>query len=527
MSGQEKNVSTVSFGAEALLSQLHDLMKEIEGVRRAEDPEYVHRMRVASRRLRTRLAIFAQCLPDKKAERYSKMIRRLTKALGEARDTDVQMIFVQDFLTHIEGKRHQSGIKRLLLRLSQHRRKLQKQVLRVLDETEKSGVLPEMQKTFYALLSSGMPDACLPSPYELARIEIFARLTEVLDFDSSVRSPENITELHGMRIAAKHLRYSMESFAPLYPDKLKKSIKITKTVQEMLGDIHDCDVWASLLPQFLEEERRRTQKYYGHIRTLAQLKPGLELLAQERQENRAKRYGEFITFWDKNKPAWDELHHTLNAMSGVYSRNTPQSPDYDTCVRTAIELGRAHNFEESHAMQVTNLALTIFDCLHELHALGTDERTLLACAGVLHDIGLAESPRGHHKHSMEKILASDLFPLSPREQMMTALIAFYHRKVIPSESHEEYVALPPGDRRTVSILAAILRVADGLDRTHQGLVESISCEVFPEVVRINCAFRGPSLEECLYGSIKGDLLRDVFGRDLIITDMVDAPSPKG
>ncbi|HVN71393.1 MAG TPA: CHAD domain-containing protein, partial [Desulfomonilia bacterium] len=455
-----KNVATsVNFGAEALLAQLHDLTKEIEGVRRAEDPEYVHRMRVASRRLRTRLAIFAGCLQDKKAEHYSRMIRKLTKALGEARDTDVQMIFVQDFLAHVQDKRHRPGIKRLLLRLSQYRRKLQKQVLRVLDDTEKSSVLPEMQKTFYALLSAGTPDEGSPSPYELARIEIFARLTEVLDFESSVRDPGNITELHRMRIAAKHLRYSMETFAPLYPDKLKKPIKITKAVQEMLGDIHDCDVWTSYLPQFLDEERLRTQKYYGHIRGIARLKSGLEQLAQERHNNRDKRYGEFITFWDKHKPVWNELHQTLNAMSGAYSHNTPQSPDYDTCVRTAVEIGRAHGFEENHARQVTNLALAIFDCMHELHGLGTDERSLLACAGLLHDIGLAQSLRGHHKHSMEKILASDLFPLSPREQMMTALIAYYHRKVIPSARHEQYAALPQEDRLIVSTLAAILRVA--------------------------------------------------------------------
>jgi CHAD domain-containing protein len=242
MSKYEKPVSAVTFGAEALLSQLHDLVKEIEGVRRAEDPEYVHRMRVASRRLRTRLALFAQCLPDRKADRYRKMIRKVTRALGEARDTDVQMIFLQDFLDQVEDRRHQHGIKRLLLRLSQRRQKVQKKVLGALDETEKSGVLPEMQKTFYALLSADTPGEGLPSPYELARTEIFGRLTEVLEFESFMRDPGNVDQLHQMRIAAKHLRYSMEAFAPLYPSKLRKPIKTIKSVQEMLGDIHDCDV---------------------------------------------------------------------------------------------------------------------------------------------------------------------------------------------------------------------------------------------------------------------------------------------
>jgi exopolyphosphatase/guanosine-5'-triphosphate,3'-diphosphate pyrophosphatase len=292
----------------------------------------------------------------------------------------------------------------------------------------------------------------------------------------------------------------------------------------MLGDIHDCDVWTSFLPGFLEEERLRTLKYYGHGKGMGRLKPGLDLLARERLKHREKRYAEFVAFWDKHKPVWNELHHTLNVMNGTHVHDDRQSPDYDACMRAALELGRAHGFEEGHSRQVTDLALALFDCLQELHSLGSDERTLLACAGILHDIGVPEGARGHHRRSMEKILASNLFPLSPREQMITALVAFYHRKVVPSSSHEEYAALPPEDRRIVSTLAAILRVADGLDRTHRDVVESLSCEISPEVIRINCICRGPSLEESLYGSIKGDLFRDVFGRDLIITDVAAGPA---
>src|SRR5438067_12983949 len=77
-------------GARILLHYLHDLMAEIPHVHQTEDSEYVHRMRVASRRMRSFLPLFALCLSRKTCDRWRKQLRRFTRALGEARDTDVQ-----------------------------------------------------------------------------------------------------------------------------------------------------------------------------------------------------------------------------------------------------------------------------------------------------------------------------------------------------------------------------------------------------------------------------------------------------
>ena len=77
------------FGAEALLGRLQELTKEIEGVRAAEDIEYIHRMRVASRRMRAAFALFESCLPRKRQADWQLEIKRITRALGAARDLDV------------------------------------------------------------------------------------------------------------------------------------------------------------------------------------------------------------------------------------------------------------------------------------------------------------------------------------------------------------------------------------------------------------------------------------------------------
>ena len=70
------------FGSGAILRHTGAMRAEMAGVREAKDIEYVHRMRVASRRLRTALAIFLRCLPSKKLNNWQKEIRAITKALG-------------------------------------------------------------------------------------------------------------------------------------------------------------------------------------------------------------------------------------------------------------------------------------------------------------------------------------------------------------------------------------------------------------------------------------------------------------
>src|SRR3974377_38819 len=121
------------FGLEALQERLPALANEIEGVRAAEDIECVPRMRVASRRIRNALALFGDELPRKHYAEWRGEMRRITKALGAARDADVQIAWVQDFLKQDTDESQRVGIERLLLRLRQQRARLQNRVVKALD----------------------------------------------------------------------------------------------------------------------------------------------------------------------------------------------------------------------------------------------------------------------------------------------------------------------------------------------------------------------------------------------------------
>ena len=138
-------------------------------------------------------------------------------------------------------------------------------------------------------------------------------------------------------------------------------------------------------------------------------------------------------------------------------------------IKAAKAFMHAHDPDPDHALHVCRNSLALFDAFQDLHGLGKHERFLLEAAALMHDTGYANRPMQHHKGSRDLILASDLDGFSSRELAIVACIARYHRKGDPKPSHSGYKELEKNDQETVTKLAAILRVGDGLDRTHSGL----------------------------------------------------------
>ena len=308
----ESHESYCFFGAKTLLKRLENVIKEIDGVRKAEDIECIHDMRVATRRMRSALALFEGCFPGKDLKKWNKRMKSVTRALGTARDADVQIDFLQRFVDNLTESRYRPGIQRLMLRLQQGRDKAQGKVTKAMDKLELSGVLDDMGKTLRQVRVHARMrhvDEHSQHVYQQAYLAIAMRLENMLAYEIYVNQPERLEELHAMRIAAKRLRYTMEIFAPLYSDELDKPIKTVKKVQTLLGDTHDCDVWVEYLPQFLEEEKARTLEYYGHTRPLNRLKTGILYLQQERQDHRMELYQEFAELWRQLQVenTWDNL----------------------------------------------------------------------------------------------------------------------------------------------------------------------------------------------------------------------------
>jgi len=172
--------------------------------------------------------------------------------------------------------------------------------------------------------------------------------------------------------------------------------------------------------------------------------------------------------------------------------------------------------ERRHGRQVAGLALHIFDGLASMHGLGRTERFLLACGAMLHDIGWLAGGGSHHKASLRLILESADLPFNRRERLMVGSIARYHRKASPRLAHGHFAALAARDRGVVEKLAALVRLADGLDRSHRRLVRDIKVEITAKEIILRCAARGRAEAERTVALRKGGLFEEVFGRALRI-----------
>lgn len=123
-----------------------------------------------------------------------------------------------------------------------------------------------------------------------------------------------------------------------------------------------------------------------------------------------------------------------------------------------------------HARQVQRLSSLLFKATQPLHELDDHALRLLERAALLHNTGMLIEERRHHKHSFRLINQATLPDFTEEERHEVACVARYHRRALPSMSHEEYASLSREARKRVSRLAALLRIADALDYNHDSRV---------------------------------------------------------
>jgi exopolyphosphatase / guanosine-5'-triphosphate,3'-diphosphate pyrophosphatase len=154
--------------------------------------------------------------------------------------------------------------------------------------------------------------------------------------------------------------------------------------------------------------------------------------------------------------------------------------------RSVVQLAERCSHDDRHARHTTRLALQLFDATVHRHGGGQRERELLEYAAVLHDIGHHISYPAHHKHSYYLIKNGDLHGFDPTELEVLACVARYHRRGRPRRTHSAYGSLAKTARRTVRLLAGLVRLADALDRSHRQVVESVSVSERNGAIRIRC-----------------------------------------
>lgn len=761
--------------ANAILPQLEALSREARGVMAQEDVENVHRMRVASRRIRAALDIFEECFPPKAFKAWRKEVRGVTRALGEARDVDVQIEFLRDHLAMLPAS-GSPGVELALAIKRERRQDLQAELLEALRSLKDRGTISAMEERILQgrkeALAAGVREVRTPFAFASAAREVRGRVEGLVELEPFVHQEAAVAEHHAMRIAGKRLRYTLEVFRPLFDDGLKDELATMKRLQDLLGELHDCDVWATDLGSMLRDLGG------GKLDAVKgtpprKIGPGLRLLLEDRQRRRRQVYHELESFWDemsergfldsllrrvesaagdvpdltskaigaliadpgatvavlgdvhgnaralravledaegrgakvlintgdllgygaepeevvgivRSRPSINVIGNydlkvfrvherevgkegtgnKLNALDWAYEHISPSSrewllslprelrldiggrrllivhgspdsmderigPDtpearleeiaasakadliifghshqalsrkatgtrflnpgsvgrqddgdprasyallrlkpfratvrrvgYDVeaaaegvrreglpeafaqmilqgrsyewvsgermqdrpsdrqeSLQRSREVSRSYLGEDAHTEQVVRLATYLFECLRVELGLDDEDRSLLICSALLHDVGWVEGRKGHHKASLRIILEEEGLPFDPRERAIVGLVARYHRKALPSKRHAHYSTLGREDRRRVTKLSAILRTADALDCTHGGKVRSLRCELAPDRIIIHCIAIGDLEMEERDALRKGDLIRKVLGRDLEI-----------
>ena len=218
----------------------------------------------------------------------------------------------------------------------------------------------------------------------------------------------------------------------------------------------------------------------------------------------------------------------IEDLPGVVAPAAPAT----TRLEAARRFARQCRSNERHCEHVAEVCGWLFDALRDAFALPPPGRDILQAAALLHDVGYLINHEKHHKHAYHLIMHGDLHGFSAREIELIANVARYHRRAFPKRRHRNFARLDRGERRLVRRLSGILRVADGLDRTHAQVVTGVRCRTGEGRVRVRVtATRDPAIE-LDDAQRKADLFERAFRSELTLAwsrpgHAAERPAPAG
>lgn len=269
--------------AQAVIDKLYgQMMINLAGTRSGEDIEALHDMRVASRRLRSAFRVFGKCFARNRLRKVNERVKSVTRALGQVRDQDVFLEYLRGYATA-----HQDiDIGWLIQREERIREDARAGMVSTLDEMENSG----LQALVDGLLSRVTKISDRPAHYfaRFAPRLIEPRVRELADCSSALADRADSPGHHAMRIAAKRLRYTMESYVPCFGKPLVQRISQVKLLQDQLGQIHDCDVWVDKLRQYKDEPKLSRRR-----------RSALEQVISDRTGRRESAFADAVAHWRK------------------------------------------------------------------------------------------------------------------------------------------------------------------------------------------------------------------------------------
>jgi CHAD domain-containing protein len=408
--------------------------KEIDKAADGFDSEAVHDLRVALRRCRSMADGFRAIDPHKDWKRMRRQATALFDSLGALRDCHVIMEWAQKL-----GNADDPITQLLLDHFEDKEAGLEQQATRAMDAFDR--------KQWQSWTSQlGQRARRLPVGSHVFQVLALEKLIAARRLEAPALKSGNEIAFHKLRIGLKKFRYVVENFLPQLNNEWKAGLK---QVQDLLGEIHDLDVVReSVLSVCASADP-------------AALRPWEELVAAQRLQ-RVQRYSELMS--------------GENSLWRVWRSALPQGKAAREASLKKLQAWSAFmDSDLQHNRRVTRFAIQIHDSLARFGLLkGADRnsRELLKAAAMVHEVGKFAGKKNHHKSTHQMVSNLDGIVGWTRQEVRTmASVARYHRGALPQASGLRDIPIP--QRKIITLLAGILRLANALDDEHDGQIQRI------------------------------------------------------
>lgn len=234
-----------------LYERVDDFFRRRDNVYKTFTAEDIHDLRVSSRRLREGLTLFAPCHEPGNVTRLIKSVKRVTRLLGEMRNTDEALLFFESLSDDVDSI-CRSDLARLRLILLKNRTKALKRLKPGLRE-----IAPKSQRDLYlriinapSIFNPSSNDIDLFTPLsDFARRSFDAQIAAVTNLASLAQQEQEIEAQHRLRVAVKQFRYRMEILSHLMVPDYQPLHTAVKEYQDVLGRMHDLDVFAEIIKE--------------------------------------------------------------------------------------------------------------------------------------------------------------------------------------------------------------------------------------------------------------------------------------
>jgi CHAD domain-containing protein len=458
------------------------VLKELEKVRTAPDPDAVHDLRVALRRCRSLAAVMEEVDPDPAWPEMRKLGRKLFRQLGELRDTQV--------LEEWAGKLGRGGDgdavgQRLLAHLGKAEAEEREAGLRAASKFDEKA-WKEHERALRRRVRLVPLNSLAGESLALERMQA------AKDLHLHALRTEKPEPWHALRIGVKRFRYTVESLLPELYDKWGDDLK---HVQDLLGEVHDLDVLSDTVRQIAAEEAEPARAAWH------------ERIAAERQA-RLEEYRQLCMGPNNLWQTWKEgLPHGRRLEGAALARLRATA--------RALDAARGKN------LQVARLAMRVFECLGRVKAGAVFEnkqaRKVMRAAARLHGIGAGLHEKPPQK-AARKFLRALALPVgwSEEEWDLLTLAVRYHRGEEPKAKHKPYARLGKEEQEAVRAMAGVLRLARMLRKFGVQSGRGLQAERSLSAVIL----RVPGLEDTLASAAKvaagKHLLESILDRPLIV-----------